>query len=121
MRGMAKYLVLIYGDEQRWAEQSAQWNEVNAAAHAGFAVEAGAALVGGGEVEPSATARSLRVGPDGSPAATEGPFVRTDVAIGGYYLLEAADMVEVTRLAGLLPEASAPDSGVEIRPVKSGG
>jgi hypothetical protein len=121
MRDMARYLVLIYGDEQRWAEESAQWQEENAAAHARFAAEAGAAVVGGGEVEPSATARSLRVGPDGRPAAAEGPFVRTDVAIGGYYLLEAADMEEATRLAGLLPEASAPSSGVEVRPVKSGG
>ena len=118
---MAKYLVLIYGDEQRWAGQSEQWNEENAARHASFAVEAGPALLGGGEVEPSTRARSLRAGADGRPAASEGPFVDTDVAIGGYYLLEAADMAEATRLAGLLPEASAPFSGIEIRPVKSGG
>ena len=118
---MAKYLVLIYGDEQRWAAQSDQWNEENAARHASFAADAGVALVGGGEVEPSARARSLRLGSDGRPAVGEGPFVETDMAIGGYYLLDAADMSEATRLAGLLPEASAPFSGVEIRPVKTAG
>jgi hypothetical protein len=37
--------------------------------------------------------------------------------LGGYYLLEAADLADAVRIAADLPEASAPSSGVEVRPV----
>jgi len=30
---MAKYLVLIYGNEHTWAELPAEWHEANAARH----------------------------------------------------------------------------------------
>ena len=38
----------------------------------------------------------------------------------GALLLEAPDLDEAVRLARQLPEASAPTSGVEIRPIKAG-
>lgn len=114
---MAKFLVLIYGDEQRWAGESEQWQQTNAARHADFAVEAGAALLGGAELEPTRAAISLRADSAGRPVATDGPFVETKEAIGGYYLLEAPDLDEAIRLAGFVPEASAPYSGVEVRPI----
>jgi hypothetical protein len=63
----------------------------------------------------------LRAGPDGHVAATDRPFVDAPVGIGGYYVLEAADLEETTRLASLVPEASAPFSWVEIRPFRSAG
>ena len=115
---MAKFLVLIYGDEQRWEAESEQWQQTNAARHAAFAAEAGAALVGGGELEPSRSAVSLRADSAGHPAATDGPFVETKEGIGGFYLLEAPDLDEAIRLAGFVPEATAPYSGVEVRPIR---
>jgi hypothetical protein len=118
MCDMPQYLILMYGDEQRWAAQSEQWNQENGERHAAFAVEAGAALLGGAELEPGSTARSLRAGPDGRPVPTDGPFVNTAEGIGGYYLVEAADLDEATRLAALVPEASAPFSGVEVRALR---
>jgi hypothetical protein len=118
---VAKFLVLMWGDEQRWAAQSEEWNRENGERHAAFAAQAGAALVGGAELEPSVNARSLRAGPDGHVVVTDGPFVDAPVGIGGYYVLEAADLEEATRLASLVPEASAPFSGVEIRPFRSAG
>lgn len=115
---MAKYLVLIYGDEQNWAEASEQWHQDNAERHNAFIAEAGAAVIGGNELEPAAKATTLRPDSEGRPSTTDGPFLETKEVIGGYYLLEAADLDEAIRLARQIPEASTPFSGVEIRAVR---
>jgi hypothetical protein len=115
---MAKYLVLIYGDEQTWLDASPEWEEKNAAAHTRFNLDAGRAVVGGDELEGTAAAVSLRGNAAGGFSRTDGPFLETKEVIGGYYLLEAPDLEEAVRLAGGIPEASAPTSGVEVRPIK---
>ncbi len=51
---------------------------------------------------------------------TNGPFLETKEVIGGYYVLEAADDAEAIRFAGLIPEATAPHGGVEVRRVAAG-
>lgn len=115
---MAKYLVLIYGDEQKWAEASDEWNTANGQRHGAFVAAAGDAVIGGQELEPTAMATSLRPDSTGRPAVTDGPFVESKEAIGGYYVLEAPDLDEAIRLAGQIPEASTESCGVEIRPIK---
>lgn len=115
---MAKYLVLIYGDEQKWADASPEWGEENGRRHGDFAAAAGDSIIGGAELEPSKSAVSLR-GQDGAaPIRTDGPFTETKEGIGGYYLLEAPDLEAAVRLAALVPEASSPFSGVEVRPLR---
>jgi hypothetical protein len=115
---MAKYLVLIWGDEQTWLAASPEWEEKNGEGHRIFNTEAGRAVVGGNELEGTAKAVSLRGNASGGFTRTDGPFVETKEVIGGYYLLEAPDLDAAVRLAGRIPEASAPSSGVEIRPIK---
>jgi hypothetical protein len=115
---MARYLVLIYGDEQTWLDASPEWEETNAAGHRAFNAEAGRAVLGGDELEGTAAAVSLRGTPSGGFLKTDGPFVESKEVIGGYYLLDAPDLDEAVRLAGRIPEASSPFSGVEVRPVK---
>jgi hypothetical protein len=117
---MGKYLVLIYGDEQTWLAATPEWEATNAAAHGAFSAEAGRAVLGGGELEGTAKAVSLRGTASGGFIKTDGPFLETKEVLGGYYLIEAPDLDEAVRLAGLIPEASAPTSGVEIRPLKRG-
>ena len=119
---MAKYLVLIYGDEQRWANRSPLEVQALQDGHAAFRAAAGAGVVGGHELADSATATSLRAGSDGSdgsdgPTITDGPFLETKEALGGFYLLEAADLDEAIRWSSLLPEVAEDHSGVEIRPI----
>lgn len=115
---MAKYLVLIYGDAQTWAEASEQWQAENEAGHAAFNAAAGAAVLGGNELETADRAVTLRPDSSGRPARTDGPFLETKEVLGGYYVLEAEDMDAAISLADRIPEASAPTSGVEIRPIK---
>jgi hypothetical protein len=119
---MAKYLVLIYGDEQKWAESTPQENEDKSRAHAAFAAAAGAAVLGGHELEPTTMATTLRAGSgEERPTVTDGPFLESKEGLGGYYLLEAADLDEAISLSRRLPEVREPFSGVEIRPVKEHG
>jgi hypothetical protein len=115
---MSKYLVLIYGDEQKWADASPQWGEDNASAHRAFAAKAGAALLDGHELTPSAQAVSLRGSGSREFHRTDGPFVEAKEGIGGYYLLEASDLEAAVDLAALIPEATASGSGVEVRLIR---
>ncbi len=118
---MAKFLVLIYGDERAWADAPASWHAANAKRHGTFHAIAGAAIVSANELEPSARAVSVRRGPAGRPSATDGPFLETKEVIGGYYVLEAPDLDEAVRLAGQLPEATAEHGGVEVRAIAPAG
>lgn len=114
---MAKYLILIYGDEQKWAGLTAEQQQVIYQGHASFQAKAGDAILGSNQLQPGSTATSLRPGSGAGPTITDGPFLETKEGLGGYYLLEAADLDEVISLAGQLPEVTADYSGVEIRPV----
>jgi hypothetical protein len=114
---MAKYLLLIYGNEQTWEAMSEQELADLGAAHAAFAAAAGDALLAGHELQPTTTATTLRGSISGPPTPTDGPFPETKEALGGFYLVEAADLDAALALARLLPEVSASHSGVEVRPV----
>jgi hypothetical protein len=114
---MAKYLILIYGDEQQWAAMSPQEQQELDEGHRAFQAAAGAAIVEAYQLEPAPTATSLRTDPAGRLTTTDGPFLETKEALGGYYVLEASDLDEVIGLVSRLREVSAGHSGVEIRPV----
>ena len=114
---MAKYLVLIYGNEWTWAQAPAAWHEANAVRHQAFIASAGSAILSVNELEPPTRAVSVRGGQSGTASITEGPFLNTEEIVGGYYLLEAQDLDEAIKLATQIPEATAPHGGVEIRPI----
>jgi hypothetical protein len=118
---MAKYLLLIYGDEQIWDAMSVQEQEMHDAAHGAFAARAGTRVLGGHQLTSSGTAVTLRGTTLGRPTSTDGPFLETKEALGGYYLIEAADLAEATALAELLPEVRQSHSGVEIRAIVEHG
>jgi hypothetical protein len=116
---MAKYLVLIYGDETRWAPDTP--NSEDAAAqqramqqHSEFGSRHGTAILSAQALQPTSTSTRLVHQPDGTVSVSDGPFVETKEALGGYYLLEAADLDEAIALAKQIPE---PFGGLEIRPV----
>ncbi|MGK5678179.1 YciI family protein [Actinoplanes sp. URMC 104] len=113
---MAKYTLLIYGDPARWDAMTDQEWEANHAGHEQFRAAAGARVVGGQQLEGPATATTLR-----GAVTSDGPFLETKEVLGGFYLLEAADLDEVLALAKLLPEVHAGHTGVEIRPVVDHG
>jgi hypothetical protein len=118
---MAKFLLLIYGDEARWDAMSADEWRAHDAAHVAFSAAAGPRIVDGEQLESPSKARTLRRHRGRGLAATDGPFLETKEVLGGYYLLEAETLSEVESLVALLPEVQADHSGVEIRPVVDHG
>jgi hypothetical protein len=107
---MANYLILIYLDEAEVARDS---HEISAS-YAEFMERRQSALRGGAALEPATTATSLRQNGDGDFIMTDGPFAESKEALGGYYLIEAADLDEALAIAREVP-ASA---GVEVRPLR---
>jgi hypothetical protein len=114
---MAKYLILIYGDEREWDAMAPEQVRAHHAAHGAFFQAAGAAVVGGHQLESSSVATSLRMDPAGGYTTTDGPFLETKEALGGYYLIDVPDLDAAVALAARLPEVAASHSGVEIRPI----
>ena len=108
---MAKYLVLIYGDEKEWANMTPGERARIEAGHRAFAGAAGPRILGGEELMPPETATSLRQG----PAVTDGPFLETKEVLGGFYAMECADLDEAIRWAAQIPGAWR--GSVEVRPV----
>ena len=43
-------------------------------------------------ISPASSAKSLRAQPDGKVLVTDGPYIETKEHIGGFWILEAADM-----------------------------
>ena len=111
---MTPYVVLIYEDEKGWSEGDPAVIEEGMKAHNQFAVDAGEKLRGGQALQPTSTATTIHKDGSGGFAVTDGPFVETKEALGGFYLIEAADLDEAIALAKKVP---APFGGVEVRPV----
>jgi hypothetical protein len=53
---------------------------------------------------------------DGKRLVTEGPFAETREQLGGYMIVDAADIAEAIEIAGRIPLART--STVEVRPVR---
>ena len=58
--------------------------------------------------------RSVRANGGGAPLVTDGPFVETKEALGGFYIVEAADLDQAMTFARQCP---APYGGIEVRPI----
>jgi hypothetical protein len=113
---MAEYLILIYSDEAARDDSEAVASDQVMKGHQLFGERNAAALRGGNALQPTSTATSLRGDGSGGFIVTDGAFVETKEALGGYYLVEAADLDEALALAKQIP---APFGGVEVRPIRT--
>jgi hypothetical protein len=109
---MAKYMILIYESEEAYATATPEDFQRVMAAHNRFAeqvAEAGGQLLGGDALQPTTAATTIR-----ADIVTDGPFVETKEVLGGYYLIEAADLDQALAIGKLCP---AFYGGVEVRPI----
>ena len=70
-----------------------------------------------GGLSPASNARSLRAQPDGEVLITDGPYLETKEHIGGFWVLEAANLHDA--LAWGRKAAVACRAPVEVRPFGS--
>lgn len=81
-------------------------------------LKAAGAFVAGDPLKPTSTATTLRIR-NGDVTTTDGPFAETTEALGGYYLINAADLDEALKWAAQCPGALF--GSVEVRPVATIG
>jgi hypothetical protein len=112
-----KYLILIHLDEKElYALPEAEMSALNARhlefnnrlRNSGNWIEAEA-------LEPANTSKQVRVR-RGRPSVTDGPFAESKELVAGFYLIEARDIKEATRIASEIPSASI--GTIEVWPTR---
>ncbi len=111
---MPNYMLLLYASEPSaderaerdaempvWLELTNEWRDAGS-------------LVATGRLHPVSTATTVRTR-DGETELTDGPFAVTKELLGGYYILECADLDEALRQAERLPIARF--GTIEVRPI----
>ena len=111
-----QYLLMIYEPEKVWTEMSEDSRNKMFGEYMEFtkSVKASGHFKAGDALQPTATATTVRVR-DGKTQVTDGPFAETREQLGGYYLIEAANLDEATRIAARIP--SARFGSIEVRPI----
>ncbi len=108
-----QYMLLIYLNDKApsEAEREQCYRDSTAFAHQ---LQANGQYVHSAPLHPAATATTIRHR-DGKRLVTDGPFAETREQLGGFFLIEAADLDEAIDIAGRLPAGR--HGTVEIRPV----
>ncbi len=108
-----KYMLLVYTAEQAWTEEerAACMAESTKLCHE---LASQGRFYGASPLHPVAMATSVRIR-DGHRLTTDGPFAETTEQLGGYFLIEAANLDEAIAVASRIPGAKK--GTIEVRPV----
>jgi hypothetical protein len=111
-----RYICFLHvAEESTPAPGTPEGDELFGAYSAAMAAMAKAGvLVDSAPLHPSRSATTLRVR-DGEALLTDGPYAELKEQLGGYTLLECADLDEALRWAETIPAARR--GAIEIRPV----
>jgi hypothetical protein len=115
-----KYMALIYSDP---AAEPAYGSPEFGAMMQGYGTfnqtlkDAGAFIAGDG-LQDIDTATSVRVR-QGRTETMDGPFAETKERLGGYYIMDCANLDEALRFAAMIPSAAY--GTVEVRPLADYG
>lgn len=111
-----QFMCLIYTDPAKAPTPgSAEFGAMmQAYADFGKFVQESGRFVAGDALQGAETATTVSVR-DGKMETIDGPFMETKEVLGGYYLLECADLDDAIKSAAKIPAA---ESGrIEVRPV----
>jgi hypothetical protein len=115
-----KYMLLIHQGAAPTPRDADAWGrlseEEQGAVYAAYgAINQTPGVTPGLQLDAPETATTVRV-QDGRTLITDGPFVETKEAIGGYFLFEADDLDAALELAARVPAARM-GGAVEVRPI----
>jgi hypothetical protein len=115
-----KYMLLIHQGTTPTPQSPDEWATLSAdeqqAIYAAYkAINETPGVSPGVGLQPPETATTVRV-QDGKTLTTDGPFVETKEALGGYLLFEADDLDAAIELAARIPAARL-GGAIEVRPV----
>jgi len=94
---------------EQWEEAIGPWQEFDQE------VIGAGAFVAGDALQPSETTTTVRLSESGDQTVTDGPFAETKEQLGGFYLLECADLDEALAWAKKVPISAG--GAVEVTPV----
>ncbi|MBL9082873.1 MAG: YciI family protein [Planctomycetales bacterium] len=108
-----KYMLLVYSTEDAYApdERAECIAESIELCHE---LAAQGKYLAASPLHPVSTATSVKIR-SGKPLVTDGPFAETTEALGGYFLIDVADLDEALAVAKRIPGARK--GTVEVRPV----
>jgi hypothetical protein len=113
-----QYMILIYGDEKNFAMMNnnpeAQKQMYAAFSQYSQAMRTAGVLRSGGELKATHSATTVRVR-DGKLLTTDGPFAETKEQLGGYYIVDVANLDEAVKWAARCPAAQG--GSIEVRPI----
>ncbi len=112
-----QYMLLIYENEGEFAAQSPYTMRQLFGEYGDFTkgIVGSGHFKAGDALQPTSTASTVRLR-GGKQLVTDGPFAEAREQLGGYYLIEAADLDEARGIAARIP--SARYGAIEVRPVR---
>ncbi len=108
-----KYLLLVYSPEDAWNPEEWTACTVKSTEICRELAERGE-FIDASPLHPVATATSVRLR-EGARLVTDGPFAETREQLGGYFLIDVADLDRAMAIAARLPAAEK--GTIEIRPL----
>jgi hypothetical protein len=111
-----QYMLLIYGNEKQMQARGKDDTEAMMAAYSAYgeALTKAGVMVGGNRLKPTDTATAVRTA-GGKTQVLNGPYAETKEQLGGYFMIEAADLDAAIGWAARCPGASY--GTVEVRPI----
>jgi hypothetical protein len=110
-----QYLLQIYSNDSMSTFDTLPEDGKAAVMSEYMSISGASGVIGGAQLQPAETATTVRV-QDGRTLATDGPFLETKEALGGYYLFEADDLDAAIELAARIPAARL-GGAIEVRPL----
>ncbi len=111
-----KYIMLFAGEEPAPSAGSEDEKFEVAPAYAAYieAMVAAGVLLGGERLRPTSTATTVRTR-NGKTEVLNGPYAETREQLGGYFLIEVANLDEALAWAARNPGAA--NGSIEVRPI----
>lgn len=109
-----RYMLLLYVEDRPAPGTPEARAAISALGAYHDELEARGALVAADPLAPPRSATTLRER-GGRLATTDGPFAETREWLGGYFIVDCADLDEALRLAALCPTVAT--GAVEVRPI----
>ena len=111
-----QYILMLYVNEAGWPKLTKAEQEQGMAAYTAYtsALAKAGALVRSNRLQPSAAATTVRLA-NGKPQVLDGPYADSKEQLGGYYILDVADLDTALSWAARCPAAG--HGVVEVRPI----
>ena len=111
-----QYILMLYVNEAGWSKLTKAEQEQGVAAYGAYteALTKAGVIMGSNRLQGSSAATTVRVA-NGKPQVLDGPYADSKEQMGGYFLIDVADLDAAISWAARCPAAS--HGVVEVRPL----